>query len=234
MTNKQCSSLNYSIHSKSIYVDEVVFLLSKDSIAAASQQAALSDKQTGKFTPSTLTERSVRAMIYRTIAPVVVTMKILPCPSGFELHSTDVNNIGYTRQCDFQLRNYVHSCIVVNHRGEHFRNGTTWIGCSDGNQSDTILAHHLCPFDYCKTESVGINLYSPDPQCALNHSGILCGGCPPNLSLAIGSSRCLPCPHDNKYVSFFLMFALAGILIILLIKMFDLTVSHGTINGLII
>ena len=62
----------------------------------------------------------------------------------------------------------------------------------------------------CKTCTVLLDLTNPDSQCALNHSGVLCGGCPPGLSLAIGSSRCLDCP-DNNYLALQLVFIIAGI-----------------------
>ncbi len=75
-------------------------------------------------------------------------------------------------------------------------------------------------------------MYSSDSQCALSHSGVLCGGCPPGLSLAIGSSRCIDCP-DNSHVALLLVFMIAGIALVLFIKVLDLTVAHGTINGLI-
>ena len=220
-TNRKCTNLDYSVHPSELLV-EVTFILSADSVSAAVQKAAL-NMGYNQYRVGTLDSLT---------APITVTVKLQPCPIGLELSAITSSNTYYICHCEFQLRRYVYDCIVVNHRGEHFRNGTTWIGCSDGNQSNTILAHHLCPFDYCKAEPVGVNLYNPDLQCALNHSGILCGGCPPNLSLAIGSSRCLPCP-DNKFVYLFLVFALAGILLILIIKVFDLTVSHGTINGII-
>ena len=225
----KCSALNYSVYLTSRILVETIFILSKDSVTAASQRASLNDKDS-IYSRKSLTDRSdVTMFSILPTAPVVITVRLLPCPRGFEL---GLINIEYVCQCKLQLKHYVYKCVVENSYGKHFRNGTTWIGCSGGNQSDTILAHSLCPFDYCKAEPVAINLYNPDPQCALNHSGILCGGCPPNLSLAIGSSRCLPCP-DNKFVPLFLVFALAGILLILLIKVLDLTVSHGTIIGLI-
>ena len=70
-----------------------------------------------------------------------------------------------------------------------------------------------------------------DSQCSYNRSGILCGGCQPGLSLAIGSERCLQC--SNAYITLILPFAIAGIFVVFTIKFLDLTVCHGTINGLI-
>ena len=225
-SNKQCSPLNYSVYPVNVLVDEVKFIMSTDIVAAASQRISLSRED---FRKTLLDKDYVARFTALLSAPVVVTVRLLPCPKGFEMSSTTT---GYVCQCEIQLSMYIYNCVVVNSHGKHFRNRTTWIGSNNGNLSDIILAHSLCPFDYCKAEPVAISLYNPDPQCALNHSGILCGGCPPSLSLAIGSSRCLPCP-DNKFVSLFLVFALAGISLILLIKVLDLTVSHGTINGLI-
>ncbi len=87
-------------------------------------------------------------------------------------------------------------------------------------------------FGYCISHTVGINLNDSHIQCALNHSGVLCGGCLPGLSLAIGSSRCMDCT-DNDHVALLVAFIVAGIVLVLFIKVFDLTVAHGTINGLI-
>ena len=80
-------------------------------------------------------------------------------------------------------------------------------------------------------DNISIDLRSPDSQCAHNHSGVLCGGCKDNHSLALGSSRCLPCDHRN--ISLLLVFILAGIILVLFIKALDLTVTRGTMNGLI-
>ena len=110
--------------------------------------------------------------------------------------------------------------------------GTSWIGASPFNNS-TIIGNKNCPFGYCKSEKLGANLDNPDIQCALNHSGVLCGGCPPGLSLAIGSSKCIDCP-DNNGVALLVVFIVAGVALVLFIKLLDITVAHGTINGLIL
>ena len=68
-------------------------------------------------------------------------------------------------------------------------------------------------------------------ECNYNHSGLVCGGCQPGLSLALGSAQCLKC--SNKYLALLIPFALAGVVLVLFIKLLDLTVSRGLINGLI-
>ncbi len=96
-----------------------------------------------------------------------------------------------------------------------------------------VVAYKYCPFDYCKSEEISVNLYKPDSQCAFDHSGVLCGGCSPNLSLALGSPQCLPC-SDNGHVAFFILFAIAGLVLVLFIKLLDLTITKGAVNGLLL
>ena len=68
-------------------------------------------------------------------------------------------------------------------------------------------------------------------QCAFNRSGVLCGACQPGLSLALGSSRCKQC--SSIYILLLIPFALAGFTLIIILLKCDLTVSTGTLNGLI-
>ena len=110
------------------------------------------------------------------------------------------------------------------------RSGNQWIQLL--NNSDSILTSRFCPFNYCKQETIILDLNDPDQQCALGHTGILCGACPSNLSLAIGSSRCLEC-SDDYHMLLLIAFAAAGVLLVMIIKILDLTVTTGTINGLI-
>ena len=69
-------------------------------------------------------------------------------------------------------------------------------------------------------------------QCASNRTGILCGACMENFSLAIGSSQCIECPNSHN-TSLLLVFAAGGILLVLLILALNFTVTQGLINGLI-
>ena len=109
----------------------------------------------------------------------------------------------------------------------------------------SVAASQYCPLNYCKIESIQLTLQDnasnrPDSQCNYRHSGILRGGCQPGLSLALGSEQCLHCSNayihcSNAYIHLFYIvpFALAGVLLVLLIKLLNFTVCHGVINGLI-
>ena len=76
-----------------------------------------------------------------------------------------------------------------------------------------------------------VNISNPDEQCAFSHVGILCGACQPGLSLTLGTSQCLQC--SNVYLLLLIPFALAGVALVFLLLKCNLTVSVGTINGLI-
>ena len=71
-------------------------------------------------------------------------------------------------------------------------------------------------------------------QCDFNRNGTLCGQCQKNFSLAFGSLHCIPC--DNNHAALILVFAVAGVVLIILIKLMfllRLTVSAGTLNSLL-
>ena len=104
------------------------------------------------------------------------------------------------------------------------------------DDNETVAASQYCPLNYCKNESIQLTLKDnnstgPDTQCNYKHSGILCGGCQPGLSLALGSEQCLHC--SNAYIFLILVFAIAGVSLVFFIKVLDFTVCQGTINGLI-
>ena len=97
-----------------------------------------------------------------------------------------------------------------------------------------MLFSNECPFDYCKADLKNIII---DPNnvnnslCNKNREGNLCGGCKEGYSLMLGSNKCDRC--SNEYIGLLAVFAVAGILLVMLIIFFNVTVARGTINGLI-
>ena len=84
--------------------------------------------------------------------------------------------------------------------------------------------------------SVNLNeLNGADMQCAFQRSGKLCGSCQQNLSLSLGSSRCLCCPDywPILFISITIAGILAGLALVIFILILNMTVSVGTLNGLI-
>ena len=163
---------------------------------------------------------SVEGLMDDDMPHTILNVSFRPCPLGFTLS-------GNPPKCDcaLQLRKPGVKCNI-NTQLIH-RPALVWIG----NYSDEVVVHTNCPFDYCKPTDNEISLYEQDQQCAFNRSGVLCGACQPGLSLALGSSQCMQC--SNIYIILFIPFALAGVALIIFMLKCNLTVSTGTLNGLI-
>ena len=164
--------------------------------------------------------RSGRAL---SDASLRVDVRIKDCPPGFTTERTDNNAV--ICNCSHHLQQEGIICninSIVLHKPSRM-----WIG----NYSGDITAHRNCPLDYCKNNFTVVNPYEQQNQCEFKRSGVLCGACQPTLSLMLGSSQCEQC--SNLYLFLLIPFALAGLVLVLLLLKCNLTVSTGTINGLI-
>ena len=156
---------------------------------------------------------------------LLVTFKV--CPPGFALSSEGMC------QCDERLDKYEVECDINDQ--SIISKDKVWIGFDErsDNQSQGLILHPHCPFDYCKpvTESVSFILNNTDLQCNYNRSGHLCGACKHGYSIAVGSSRCLSC--SNNFLALLIPFIFAGLFLVVFLFISKVTVAAGTINGLI-
>ena len=123
------------------------------------------------------------------------------------------------------------------------RRGQFWVAYLEefeNSSVDPYLFYPYCPLDYCQppTSAVSINLNLPngsDAQCANNRGGILCGNCLHNYSLSLGSSNCIECPNNWYILLIGITIAaiLAGIILIIILLVLNITVAVGTINSII-
>ena len=109
----------------------------------------------------------------------------------------------------------------------------------NSTQDYGIIVHDYCPYDYCiyelnKNHSSSFHLEFPDDQCAFQRSGVLCGACKENFSQVLGSSKCTKCSESN-FMLLIILFGtfLSGIILVGFLMLFNITVSIGSINGLI-
>ena len=124
------------------------------------------------------------------------------------------------------IQHYTNTCLAE--REAIVRSSNWWISTvySKGSLEGFVTYPH-CPFDYCKQDSILLNLNHPDDQCALNRSGTLCGGCQHGLSLTLGGSTCSRC--SNRYLPVMLLsFIVAGIVLIITLLLLQLNVAIGT------
>ncbi len=94
-----------------------------------------------------------------------------------------------------------------------------------------LILHSGCPLDYCVDTPVSITLDDLDIQCNHNHSGMLCGSCNKNYSIAFGTLHCIPCSNDH--LALILPFALVGVALVATILLLQLSIAVGSLNGLI-
>ena len=155
---------------------------------------------------------------------VNVHITLLPCPPAFTLSTYPFECI-----CTPSLRR---AGIVCDIDTKSIRKPNNyWIHAAANNGTNDAVVHHHCPYDFCIPGPIDLNLEYPDEQCEYNRSGVLCGDCQNHLSHALGTSRCLHC--SNLYLLLVVPFALAGIALVSVLILFNLTVSIGTLNGLI-
>ena len=157
---------------------------------------------------------------------LTITVNIENCPPGFQLSMNEPICI-----CAERLQQFTNTCSVDSTTVLREHNAEFWVGYDSDNESRGLILHPNCPFDYCTSEETYLAVDDSDKQCNYNRSGLLCGRCSENLSLALGSSRCLQC--SNSYLSLLAAFAIAGIALVLFLLVLRLTVAAGTINGLI-
>ena len=155
-------------------------------------------------------------------ASVDINITFLQCPLGLQL----VNTSG-TCQCSIDVNGIECNASWIPHPIR--RSGNNWLYYS--HDYNCTVVHRNCPFDYCNESPVSLSLDESDLQCMYNRSGILCGECQPGLSLMLGSNRCNSC--ENKYLSLVIVFMIAGIGLVIFLMVCNLTVSVGTINGLL-
>ena len=212
-TTESCTSLNFSIYSKNLIEDLILYAEG----------------------PCKNTSKSRKT--------IKITFLNCKCPIGFQ--PNQLKKSSCSCKCDPKLQKYVTNCNSSTHTIE--RDGNFWItyiirNTSDPNEGGDYLIYPYCPFDYCvrpHSKKIEINLNNTingsDAQCANSRSGLLCGVCQPGFSLSLGSSRCIPCSKQWHRNSALLVGAalLAGIGLVALIFILNLTVAKGTLNGLI-
>ena len=203
----RCTSLKYTVHTRAEDTFQQIKLYAE-----------------GPCPPREETTHGVTTNILSIAAltnVLTIRFKVAKCPPGFELSDTHP-----TCTCTQRLQPFTNDC-QINDRSIK-RDSEFWMGYTDDKG---LILHSHCPFDYCSPNTMYLEVDNSDKQCSNNRSGLLCGQCSQTFSLALGSSRCLQC--SDNYLWLLLAFAVAGLLLVLLLLILNLTVAAGTINGLV-
>ena len=140
-----------------------------------------------------------------------------------------------------ELKTYGVTCEINNQTVNKKEDSVSgWIGYEDckgqSNQSCLIgfILHHICPFHYCSSNQfVSFHINNTEKQCAPNRVGLLCGACDAanGYSSMLGSARCSKC--SNMYLLLLIVFAAAGIGLLILLFVSKITITSGALSGVI-
>ena len=225
---RKCHSVSYSIVSERDK-EQIALAVNTQSFVFSLKRvnAVVKFQQTKNLLKANPILRSPYDSIFETFfhIPVFSEVDLLPCPVGFQSEKG-------TCVCHQILQEHnINSCYFSNGTALILRPAPYWIGLPNDTNS-SIIIHTNCPFDYCQSEDIEIAAESIDNQCQYQRSGVLCGSCREGLSMILGSSECKPCP--NAYLAFISIFIMMGLVLVALLSFLDMTVSVGTLNGLIL
>ena len=216
---KKCAHLNYVVYSSSSH--EILVLTSSDETVVEYGDREQIEEESSLYENEILLKIVPAALL---TTPVYINLTLLPCPLGFQL-------MGHPPRCNCVPAVTINDmfCNFTRGIGYIYRKDTTWVNTLN---DESVIIQRRCPFEYCVSQLVGVDFKDPDTQCAMNHIGTLCGGCKEGFSLALGTNMCLQC-QNNYNLGLLAFFILAGVLLVVFIKVLNITVSQGTINGLI-
>ena len=224
----ECTNISYTVSSS----DSVVLVLTAEEESTEELDEAFIHEMNRNIHSKKCHLRTINnsPCVALLTTPIFINVALETCPLGFELN--EVNRIC---ECDQDLKDIEISlltCEILDHIGYINREGTVWVGGDTSeNITDIYYWHRYCPRDYCVHNRTSIDLRYPDVQCSSYRSGILCGRCQDGYSLQLGGNKCIQC--NNNYLTLLIVFAVLGVLLVASIKLLDLTVASGTINGVI-
>ena len=152
------------------------------------------------------------------------------CPIGFSVNSSGGCDCSVSRDnvtCDINTLDITH-------------NGLLWIGTYDTSTpfNDNATNPNACIINedcllYCSPNPVTFHLNDTHTQCVDNRGHRMCGSCTEGYSLLMGSNKCGHCHNNYTMIAWIALFAVMGVLLVVLLIALNLTVSVGTLNGLL-
>ena len=158
-------------------------------------------------------------------SPTVINVKLLPCEPGFVFITNSSTSM---MKCDCSPFLTSLGVICDTSDGTVTRNKTNWIGVY--NNTLPALAQ-TCPLDYCNSTIKKLSLVRPGYLCNGGCTGIICGHCHGNISVIFGSSKCQEC--SDMWLTTLVMFAVLGFFLVAALFFLNLTITQGTLYGLI-
>ena len=208
----KCTTLNLTIHAQKVSPDDWTLLL-------------ITISERNKFTS--------------------ISVKMNDCPLGFYLNKKTGTCLCSNLFTKLEYDNQVVLCHIDNNTFSKPNNLNIWVGNCTGNRF--CIAY--CTSNYCNNgihfDALYINKTgtyladsssspgtAPIPLCHGFRTGDLCGRCMANYSVVFGSTKCELCT-SKWWPLTAIVYIIAGPLIVLLLYTLNLTLTTGTLNGVI-
>ena len=152
----------------------------------------------------------------------------MPCPFGFIIANSKCDCSSFLYSLNKNISCDIQTVTISLPYSSWFGNISSLL--SNNTQSVEGFSS-VCPPEYCYPSLTTYNATMLNPLCQYGRTGIICGQCNDNLSLVFGSDECQEC--SNLWLLSILGYALIGLLLVLLLFILNLTVSNGTLGGLV-
>ena len=169
----------------------------------------------------------------------VMYVTLVPCPIGFYNDDTSITcechpyliEQGITTSCDIDT-----TSITITH--------DTWLGHvvidstsssllpSTSANNGTFGYAAVCPTGYCREGLTHVDMTELHYLCQGHRIAVLCGACDEGYSMVLGSIQCLQCTSDTWF-EVTIIFATAGLLLVLLLFCLRVTISSKLLGGII-
>ena len=156
------------------------------------------------------------------------------CPLGMRLNSIAIEGSISLCTCNQLMSRHGFNCttdgINVQYR---IPTSNYWVGAAKGK----LLFSDYCPAFYCdftSSRSILLRDLTSSLHCNAHNSrqGLLCSECPSGYSSVFGSFKCKEC--SSVWLLQLPLYAFAGIFIVALLFLFNLTLLQGTIMGVVL
>ena len=155
------------------------------------------------------------------------SFNVTDCPVGF--HLQEENGLFGCVCGDFFMKSKIREDFKCNSvSGMIIREDErSWLSVVN----DKIEYVPLCSPLHCNRFITNYTLTNDNILCDNDHGGRACGGCIDDYGRVFGSNSCRRC--SNAWLATILLFAILGIILVIILYLLKLTVTMGTINGLI-
>ena len=158
-------------------------------------------------------------------------IELKQCPPGFQLNnSTGICECSSLIETMNQQFHFDFTCDIQNRVVKvPFE---SWIGCYNYSEGQEFGISPYCYHGFCNNSTPNRQWKSGSADiCIDSRDGALCGSCIGNSSTVFGSNKCFPCSDWSLFT--IVLYAAAGPLLVFLLFSVELTISTGTLNGLI-